>query len=441
MHETRTSLLTATLIVLTACPGEVTPSDDDVGETATETQGDGTTGDTTDSTDSTDAPNPTCGDGNVDAGEECDDGNDVDDDECTNACTTAACGDSIVQAGETCDDGNVVDGDGCSSLCVSEDCGDGVVQAGEECDDGDPSNGNECTTACMLAFCGDGFKLIGTEECDDGNMVDDDACVNGCLNAFCGDGFTQVGVEECDDANMDDTDACLTACAMAVCGDGFTQVGLEECDDGNMVDDDDCDNGCLLPVCGDGVVEGPEECDVADPNCSLTCTLESRLVFATSSLHTGNLGGLVGADAICNMRAQAAGLPGTYVAWLSTSRGTPASRFVHSTVPYLTTLGIKVADDWADLTDGTLDAPIQTTELMGPSPVGTNVCIVNNNPNTRTALTGTFSNGTLNANNCSDFTSDVGMVAVGVSTSSTSRWSNCANLDCANTSALYCFQE
>jgi cysteine-rich repeat protein len=448
MHETRTGLLTATLIVLTACPRDDAPSDDEVAsETATETQGDTeTTDDTTDTTDSTDAPDPMCGDGLVDAGEECDDGNDVDEDECTNACTTATCGDSIVQAGvETCDDGNVLDNDGCSSLCAIEECGDGIVQEGEECDDGDPSNGNECTTFCLNAFCGDGFLWIGTEQCDDGNMEDTDACVSGCLNAFCGDGFTEIGVEECDDANMDDTDACLTMCVAAICGDGITQVGVEECDDANMVDDDDCDNGCLLPVCGDGVVEGAEECDDtnADPldGCSPTCTWESRLVFTTSSLHTGNLGGLVGADMICNMRAQEAGLPGTYMAWISTSRGTPASRFVHSTVPYLTTLGVKVADDWADLIDGSLDAPIQTTELMGPSPVGTNVCVVNNVPNNRTALTGTLSSGTLNGNNCSDFTSDVGMVGVGVSTSSTFRWTNCANLDCANTAALYCFQQ
>jgi cysteine-rich repeat protein len=50
---------------------------------------------------------PICGDGRVDAPEQCDDGNDVDDDGCTLACRLPRCGDGIVQAdaGEHCDDG------------------------------------------------------------------------------------------------------------------------------------------------------------------------------------------------------------------------------------------------------------------------------------------------------------------------------------------------
>ena len=36
----------------------------------------------------------------------------------------------------------------------------------------------------------------------------------------------------------------------------------------------------------------------------------NRIVFLTSTTHTGNLGGLTGADAICNDLASTAGLPG-----------------------------------------------------------------------------------------------------------------------------------
>ena len=66
-------------------------------------------------------PQARCGDTRISGDEECDDGNTVDDDACTNACLNAACGDGILRldlsegmAGyEACDDGNRVDGEGC----------------------------------------------------------------------------------------------------------------------------------------------------------------------------------------------------------------------------------------------------------------------------------------------------------------------------------------
>ena len=57
----------------------------------------------------------------MDPGEECDDGNTVATDECTDLCTTAVCGDSVVQEGvETCDDGNADDLE-CTAMCVRPD--------------------------------------------------------------------------------------------------------------------------------------------------------------------------------------------------------------------------------------------------------------------------------------------------------------------------------
>ncbi len=45
------------------------------------------------------------------------------------------CGDGVIDAGEACDDGNRADGDGCSSDCSSnESCGNGRIDPGEECD-------------------------------------------------------------------------------------------------------------------------------------------------------------------------------------------------------------------------------------------------------------------------------------------------------------------
>ncbi len=46
---------------------------------------------------------------------------------------SGTCGDGTIDAGESCDDGDLVDGDGCSATCVVERCGDGVPTPGETC--------------------------------------------------------------------------------------------------------------------------------------------------------------------------------------------------------------------------------------------------------------------------------------------------------------------
>ncbi len=143
------------------------------------------------------------------------------------------CGNGVVEVGELCDDGNLVAGDGCTPRCGPETCGDGVVQGGEQC--------------------------------DDGNTNDTDDCLSSCVRASCGDGFLRAGVEACDDGNPRNTDECV-ACRPARCGDGFVRAGVEACDDGNPNDDDGCDNACKLPVCGDGKKQGAEECDLGAAN-------------------------------------------------------------------------------------------------------------------------------------------------------------------------------
>ncbi|MEN0062367.1 MAG: DUF4215 domain-containing protein [Myxococcota bacterium] len=122
-----------------------------------------------------------CGDGVKQAWEECDDGNDVDEDECLNTCVDWSCGDSVVRTGvEECDDGNAVGGDGCSATCQLEVCGNNVVDVGEECDDGNTTSGDGCSDICEIeAGCGDGNVDPG-EDCDDGNTSDGDGCSSTC---------------------------------------------------------------------------------------------------------------------------------------------------------------------------------------------------------------------------------------------------------------------
>lgn len=115
---------------------------------------------------------PVCGDTiiAVNDGEDCDDGNQIDADFCSNQCTLpvppATCGNGNVEAGETCDDADTSSGDGCSATCAIESgfsctgepsvctpdpvCGNGDIEAGETCDDGDTDSGDGCTNQCAV---------------------------------------------------------------------------------------------------------------------------------------------------------------------------------------------------------------------------------------------------------------------------------------------------
>jgi cysteine-rich repeat protein len=146
-----------------------------------------------------------CGNGVLDPGEKCDDGNLIDGDGCSSTCqSTEVCGNGIVdkRVGEECDDGNLIDGDGCSSTCKSEVCGNGILDSGEQCDGhGETSY---CNANCTISRCGDGILNVhANEQCDDGNTSDNDDCTSKCVLAQCGDGFvdgvlTSSRFEECD---------------------------------------------------------------------------------------------------------------------------------------------------------------------------------------------------------------------------------------------------
>lgn len=106
-----------------------------------------------------------CGNGVLDAGEACDDGNDEENDRCRSNCVQPKCGDAIVDLGEACDDGNTDETDACTSFCRLTTCGNGALDSGEACDDPNP---DLCTPSCTLPVCGDGFLAPATESCDAG---------------------------------------------------------------------------------------------------------------------------------------------------------------------------------------------------------------------------------------------------------------------------------
>src|SRR5262249_51416314 len=66
------------------------------------------------------------------------------------ALANVLCGNGVVDPGEVCDDGNAISGDGCEPSCTPTGCGDGVVTGAEECDDGNIVNGDCCSSACLF---------------------------------------------------------------------------------------------------------------------------------------------------------------------------------------------------------------------------------------------------------------------------------------------------
>lgn len=159
--------------------------------------------------------------------------------------------------------------------------------------------------------------------------------------------------------------------------------------------------------------------------CQTTVTL-----FVTHATFSGNLGGLAGADTICQAAAQNAALPGEFRAWLSTAAAPAGTRHAHKTVPYVMPGGIKVANDYADLVDGELAHPINRTEfgLLVQSPIY--------------VRTGTTPDGQMVAPTCHDWTStrryDVGWS--GDPRAATSKWSRFFLRRCDKPAHLYCVE-
>ncbi|MBD3156839.1 DUF4215 domain-containing protein [Candidatus Peregrinibacteria bacterium] len=119
-------------------------------------------------------PDPVCGNGTLETGEQCDDGNTLSGDGCSATCDIEheapeeqVCGNGTVEEGEQCDDGNTVSGDGCDAVCMLEDlptCGNGTLEEPEECDDGNLVNGDGCSDICELEVIPVTFEIKGKPE-------------------------------------------------------------------------------------------------------------------------------------------------------------------------------------------------------------------------------------------------------------------------------------
>jgi cysteine-rich repeat protein len=346
------------------------------------------------------------------------------------------CGDGTRDPGEVCDDGNSASGDGCRADCLSDEtCGNGQRDGDEICDDGNTEDGDGCCACGPCAGCGNG--VVDPEEtCDEGGSTA--TCDADCTAVECGDNVHNPAAgEACDDGNDENLDLCTNECAVASCSDGLRNADEVDADCGGHCGPGACDIG---QICG-----APADC--ATSLCERNrCSAPTRIVFATSELFDGNLGGVAGADGHCQRLAEAAGLAGTYRAWLSDAVSGPVTRFTRSSTAYVLVDGTVIADDYTDLTDGSLDNQITLTELGTLAPAAFDNSCAGGTPTIFWSATGANGGpvpGVPSSLRCQEWTSTDGSAYWGnaalFSEPSWSLW--CSGGDCAWHAPLLCFQQ
>jgi hypothetical protein len=163
-----------------------------------------------------------------------------------------------------------------------------------------------------------------------------------------------------------------------------------------------------------------------------------KTVFVTKASFPSDMGGLAGADAKCQAEAddpESIVPSGTYMAWLSDGINSPDTRFTKSSHPYVLPDGTKIAEDYSDLTDGTIQHPLNI-DATG-APIGF-----------KEYWTGTYYDGTtLRANEtCYAWGADLPGRAWGMmgrSIEKTRSWTSFISPRCRNTPThpLACFQQ
>lgn len=247
--------------------------------------------------------------------------------------------------------------------------------------------------------------------------------------------------------------------ALAVAGCGLNVIGISPAStdetgpgagDSSFVDGTSNPTDARPRTDGGGTDASPdaEVGEPADANPCVACTgtnaaqlvcmggtqcVSANRVFITSTGSTAKLGGVDGADAKCQSLADAVHLGGTWRAWLSTASNTkPNSRFTYATKPYRLLDGTLVANNYADLTSGSIRAKIQIDET------GKNV----GNPE---VWTGTATNGNGAVTGCGGFTDDSDAATpatVGVADQQNGAWTNVYQQSCNRTTQrLYCFEQ
>ncbi len=153
-----------------------------------------------------------------------------------------------------------------------------------------------------------------------------------------------------------------------------------------------------------------------------------NIAFVTSKAYNGDLGGLAGADQLCQDLAEAAGLPAnTYVPWLSTPSVNAIDRFGNAR-GWVRVDGKPLADTIADITAGRMFHPLRVDEFG----------------NFDDTTSGFVWTGNINwagsGESCNGWTSsDQGRGEVGTSDGMGYVFRDFGSIDCRGSARLYCF--
>lgn len=173
------------------------------------------------------------------------------------------------------------------------------------------------------------------------------------------------------------------------------------------------------------VEPGPQDAqsdqqDGADANRTLHAFVSSQVV-------NGALGGVAGADLKCNSLASAAGLKGSYRAWISVA-GTNAADRITGNGPWYLVGGQLVASTKAELVGGTLKHGIDHDEKNVRAPTAED-----------RVWTGTAPDGTFDGPECGVW-SGAGQARVGEAEFNDGRWSSSTVETCGQVNRVYCFE-
>jgi cysteine-rich repeat protein len=200
---------------------------------------------------------PPCGDGDLDDGEQCDDGagnSDDAPDACRTTCLLPTCGDGVVDGGEGCDDGDLWGGDGCDPTCVAE-VGPFEVEPNDVPFIATPTGGALSMRGALTDGDVDCFSLeVADNAFLDATLYDgaDSCALSATLTAWDTDDdimATAIGVDGvCAhlDANADSSLRYLDPGSYVVCVEGYAGAPLPSYRLDLLVGDDSCLGG-LVP--------------------------------------------------------------------------------------------------------------------------------------------------------------------------------------------------